>query len=194
MGRKSSDTSGMNVAEKQATPLAQRLNRLIVDGNALKDYLGVSAQAINQYRLGMARPSLENLCKIAEFYGVSTDYLLGLTDTPSIKEDIQAACKTTGLSEDAIYFLEAMKNIEGEKGQDIFKAINTLLSESNYGKCFDFWERISVFLFSPDKPYNLQAGNTFREMSAETVLSLLLTENDQLLREMRRELQKNGKH
>ena len=75
MGRKRSDTSKMNVAEKQETPLAKRLSELITDGNELKDFLGVSAQAINQYKLGLSRPSLENLCKIASYYGVSADYL-----------------------------------------------------------------------------------------------------------------------
>lgn len=63
MGRKRSYTSGMDVAEKQETPLAMRLSELITDGNALKEFLGVSAQAINQYKLGLSRPSLENLCR-----------------------------------------------------------------------------------------------------------------------------------
>ena len=127
MGRKSNATSGMDVAEKQATPLARRLNGLIADGNALKDYLGVSAQAINQYRLGMARPSLENLCKIAKFYGVSTDYLLGLTDTPSTKEDIQAACKTTGLSTSVI---EWLKTITGDPAK--IDALNSILDSKTF--------------------------------------------------------------
>ena len=73
MGRKRSKTSEMDVAEKQKTPLAKRLSKLITDGNELKDFLGVSAQAINQYKLGLSRPSLENICQIADFYGVSTD-------------------------------------------------------------------------------------------------------------------------
>lgn len=133
MGRKRNDTSGMDVAEKQATPLARRLNELIVDGNALKDYLDVSAQAINQYRLGMARPSLENLCKIAKFYGVSTDYLLGLTDTPSTKEDIQAACKTTGLSEQAIEELHS-------KTCDTFSPICTIPELNDLLVSPKFWD------------------------------------------------------
>ncbi|MEY8262378.1 helix-turn-helix transcriptional regulator [Oscillospiraceae bacterium 50-60] len=40
--------------------------------------------------------------KLAKYYGVSSDYLLGLSETPSIDEDIQVACKVTGLSEKAI--------------------------------------------------------------------------------------------
>ena len=86
MGRKKTPTSTMNVAEKQNTDLAKRLDSLITDVNALKNYLGISAQAINQYRLGISRPSLENLCKIADYYHVTTDYLLGRTTSRSIKD------------------------------------------------------------------------------------------------------------
>lgn len=40
--------------------------------------------------------------ELAQYYGVSSDYLLGLSGTPSVDEDIQAACKVTGLSTEAI--------------------------------------------------------------------------------------------
>lgn len=108
MGRKKNPASDMDVSGKLSMPLAQRLNELITDTNALKDHLGVSAQAVNQYRLGLARPSLENLCKIADFYNTSTDYLLGLSNTPSVKEDIQQACKTTGLSTAVVDWLKSI--------------------------------------------------------------------------------------
>lgn len=45
MGRKKTPTSTMNVAEKQNTDLAKRLDGLITDVNALKNYLGISAQS-----------------------------------------------------------------------------------------------------------------------------------------------------
>lgn len=48
--------------------------------------------------------------KLAEYYGVSSDYLLGLSETPSIDEDIQVACKVTGLSGEAIHCLQAIAN------------------------------------------------------------------------------------
>lgn len=102
MGRKRSANSEMNVAEKLSTPLAERLNELITDGEALKNYLNVSIQAINQYKLGISRPSLENLCKIADFYGVTTDYLLGRTEIKTTNKDMAAAVKTTGLCEEAV--------------------------------------------------------------------------------------------
>lgn len=43
--------------------------------------------------------------KLAEHYGVSSDYLLGLSPTPSIDEDIQAVCKFTGLSKEVVSIL-----------------------------------------------------------------------------------------
>lgn len=113
MGRKKTPTSTMNVAEKQNTDLAKRLDGLITDVNALKNYLGISAQAINQYRLGISRPSIENLCKIADYYNVTTDYLLGRTEVKTIDENIITAAKTTGLTENALQKIK-QSNLKGE--------------------------------------------------------------------------------
>lgn len=141
MGRKRSYTSGMDVAEKQETPLAMRLSELITDGNALKEFLGVSAQAINQYKLGLSRPSLENLCKIASYYGVSADYLLGLSGTPSTKEDIKVACKTTGLSEQAIEELRS-KTCDTPSSIFIIPELNDLLISPKF---WDFLYYLSLY-------------------------------------------------
>lgn len=42
--------------------------------------LNVSKQAITNLKKGTSYPSLELLCAIAEYFDVSTDYLLGLED------------------------------------------------------------------------------------------------------------------
>lgn len=110
MGRKKNTTSEMNVAEKLSAPLTQRLNELITDSNELKDFLGCSIQAVNQYKLGISRPSLENLCKIADFYGVSTDYLLGRTLTKTSDMDKRAMCDYSGLTESALELLHSFKD------------------------------------------------------------------------------------
>ena len=49
------------------------------------------------------------IVKLANHYGVTSDYLLGLATTPSVDEDIQAACKTTGLTEEAIKEIKATR-------------------------------------------------------------------------------------
>ena len=50
----------------------------------------------------IAGMSINNLCKLADHFGVSTDYLLGRTDVPAVEPDMQTAIKTTGLTEKAI--------------------------------------------------------------------------------------------
>lgn len=111
MARKKVPTSSLDVSGKKSAPLAQKLNSLITDPNKLKDYLGCSTQAINQYRLGISRPTLENLCKIADYYNVTTDYLLGRTPRKTVNEGIKAAARYTGLSESALSYIHDTEGI-----------------------------------------------------------------------------------
>lgn len=89
----------------------------MVDTNAIASYLGCSAQAISQYRTGASRPSLENIVRIAKFYGVSTDYILGLTDD---KPPYLTAEERTGFSADALKKMQEM-------GPERLAALFTLL-------------------------------------------------------------------
>lgn len=127
MGRKKNATSEMDVAEKLSAPLTQRLNELITDSNELKDFLGCSIQAVNQYKLGISRPSLENLCKIADFYGVSTDYLLGRTRTKTSDMDKRAMCDYSGLTESALEFLHSFKD-----NPDYSRIISAILENETF--------------------------------------------------------------
>ena len=45
--------------------------------SALAEFMGVSVQAYQKYEYGTAEPTFDSLCKLADFYNVSTDYLLG---------------------------------------------------------------------------------------------------------------------
>lgn len=62
--------------------------------------------------------------KLAEYYGVSSDYLLELSSTPSVKEDEQMVCKMTGLSAGSVQCLNRLTTIAEEK---YAKAIDFLL-------------------------------------------------------------------
>lgn len=105
MGRKKSDISEMDIVEKLNSPFPIALNALIKEHNnarELMEHLGISPQAVNQYRNGLSRPSLENICKIADFYNVSVDYLLGRTTTKNPDPNMRQTVEFTGLSEEAI--------------------------------------------------------------------------------------------
>ena len=69
---------------------------------ALAEKIGVRRQTVSNYREGQSSPDWETLCKIADFFNVSTDYLLGRTTIKSPKTDLQAVCQYLGLSEKAV--------------------------------------------------------------------------------------------
>ncbi len=50
--------------------------------------LNLSRGQISNYELGSRQPDYETLSKIADFFDVSTDYLLDRTDDPSPKDDV----------------------------------------------------------------------------------------------------------
>ena len=45
------------------------------------EVLGVSQNTYSQYEIGVLNYPVDALVKLADFYGVSVDYLLGRTDT-----------------------------------------------------------------------------------------------------------------
>ena len=46
----------------------------------LADIIHVSQQSINKYENHDVEPNIETLCEIADYFDVSTDYLIGRTD------------------------------------------------------------------------------------------------------------------
>ncbi len=74
------------------------------------ELLGVSVQSYSAYE-GSREPKFDFVCKLAQHYNVSTDYLLGLSDcSTQTREDIR---KTTGLSAMALNRLIEWNNSEG---------------------------------------------------------------------------------
>ncbi len=54
----------------------------------LAEYLEVSVGTISNYENGVHSPDLNTLCKLAEYFQVSTDYLLELTDNADSLKDL----------------------------------------------------------------------------------------------------------
>ena len=87
----------------------------------IADLLGVTRQSLSLYEKGERTINVEALGKLAEFFNVSADYLLGLSDVKSTEQDMKTACAVTGLSEKAInnikstYYLFPRLEREGTK-------------------------------------------------------------------------------
>jgi transcriptional regulator with XRE-family HTH domain len=84
-------------------------------------------QAVNQYKQGSSKPKTENLIKIADFYWVSVDYLLGFTDVPNRDTNLQSINMMTGLSVGAICKLNRIK----DNDKELSDVISVLIEDRN---------------------------------------------------------------
>lgn len=54
----------------------------------LAKFIGVSVQAYQKYEYGTAEPTFDSVCKLADFYNVTADYLLGREAAPNPFADL----------------------------------------------------------------------------------------------------------
>ena len=61
----------------------ENIRNLRIDGGytqkEIGEYLGISQNTYSQYEIGVLRYPVDVIVKLADFYNVSTDYLLGRT-------------------------------------------------------------------------------------------------------------------
>ena len=146
MGKKKVLHYDSAVGDKARTPFAMRLQDLTEDSkavSALAKYLGCTPQAVNQYRLGTSFPKTENLLKMADFFNVRLEYLLGRSNISSRSESVEAICEYTGLSENAVEKLhklnpndsisKAMINVLSDliESEEMFNLLTTIYSLGN---------------------------------------------------------------
>lgn len=70
----------------------------------LSKILNISESSVSLYEKGKRKPSLDLLIKIADYFSVSTDYLLGISDKEN--ENNMAEKDFSMLIENIVYFLE----------------------------------------------------------------------------------------
>ncbi len=128
--------------------LIERKNTTI---KAVADYIGVSRQAVSQYQDGSTQPNAETVVKIAEFFNVTTDYLL-TGQNKEVDESLNITCDFTGLSPKAVEKIVSWKSCDDyrrfwtEYISLIIEADNSECLLSNISKILGFskWEAISL--------------------------------------------------
>lgn len=106
-------------AEKVIDTFMERLQELVDDkldvnpalnAKAQAAEIGIPYQTFNKYLSGANGCTGERLFKICQYYNVSADYFLGLTDIKTPKGGMVRACKYTGLTEKAIVALRRQQH------------------------------------------------------------------------------------
>ena len=93
------------------------------------DDLGITRASLEYYEKGMRKPDTEMLLKICEYYKVSADYLLGLSNaqiTATDDEQLKTVCDYTGLSEKSVKGLK----VQRKKGLDYINTVFSFMLEN----------------------------------------------------------------
>lgn len=87
----------------------------------LGDYLGVTSNAVYSWENKKAQPTIETIIRIAEYFGVTTDYLLGITqeDVDGL-ERLKTALKEAGMWD---YDIDDMSKEDFEKAMQIMNML-----------------------------------------------------------------------
>lgn len=102
--------------QEEKSVLAERMTELRKKHNFTQEdiakYLDCNRATVANYENGKRQPDYNTLIKLAQKYGVSTDYLLGLTDVTTADRDLKFICDYTGLSEKSVQILHFFKDSE----------------------------------------------------------------------------------
>ena len=141
----------------------ERLREIMADHGTtqqeLSEYIGKSRQAVGYYADGSESPDWKTVAAIAQYFDVSADWLLGMSDVKNVDIDIQQICKHTGLSESAVDVIIKADEMS-------MQAINRLFES----KCFNsFALYMSLFL----KEYNSSTIPESDDKNIKTAENLL---------------------
>lgn len=118
------------------TRLRARRKALKMSGGQVAAHLGVSQVHISDMENNKRKPSLELLVRLARFYGVSTDYLLGLDEPQDGTEAVAPRDE----------YAEALQEIVGELSVgdkaalvELGRVLQRLAAERRQAEVFDFF-------------------------------------------------------
>lgn len=101
----------------------------------MADILEVSLSSYQKYERDAIMPSYETLIKIADFYGVTTDYLLGREQgEPSAVEKLAGEFNMTALEKEILEgYVNLPKEMRGDLMEFLRKAVENVMEEND--KC-----------------------------------------------------------
>lgn len=112
-------------------PFPKRLRALIkqkgITFDVLAEEVGTTRQTVSNWQNGSTVPDAVSLRYMANYFSVTTDYLLGLTDSSTIEKDVRAAADLTGLSTKAIEQLRLLSIYPAKK------------TDGNFEESLAFW-------------------------------------------------------
>lgn len=178
-------------------PVAERF-RLIMEEHphtgekttqkALAEAVGIRPQTISLYMDGTTKPTSDNLLKIAQYFDISTDYLL--TGVSSENKELH---KQLGLSEEAVNLIKrAHKDDQVGSTSPVIPILDELLSSVDF---FVFLEDLSLKIENLKKLAQLSPDELEKMMPGLNVPGYWEWDLNNYVQEfIKKELEKQGLH
>lgn len=109
------------IIEKRKKETGQNLRDMAKD-------LDVSLGVLSDWQNGNKTPRGDSVAKLAKYFGVSADYLLGLTDVQTIETDVRAVAEYIHLSDKAVAMLHKSNDLPYEYDSRYAEWLKDLLS------------------------------------------------------------------
>ena len=93
--------------------------------NSLEETLGYSRNTI--YSMKSKKPNAERLQEIADYFNVSTDYLLGRTDNPRIASDASIIDTDPIEEQTLVMFRKATEDMSDDEKERFNKALSRMM-------------------------------------------------------------------
>jgi transcriptional regulator with XRE-family HTH domain len=136
----------MDSKDSVSKTIGKRINTLLAEQDRkqkeLASVLNVQDNTVSYFCSGARTPNTFQIIAIAEFFGVSTDYLLGRTDVKSRDMGMQEICVQTGLSEEAVKKLSGMTADFKRSFGETERIYNSLMSALNGAICSEFFDEL----------------------------------------------------
>lgn len=117
--------------------------------------LNISYSSLSKYERGDQQPSFETITKIADYFNVPIDYLLGHTNVKDLKH--KAINDKLGLSDNAIHNLEKCNSLNYD--------VSTFIENEVFLKLMEAYTEYVLLLNLPDEPQIYEYGYDSFNMS-----------------------------
>lgn len=95
----------------------------------MADFLGVTRPAYTAYERGNRNPDYDTLRKLADFFDVTTDYLLGRSDHPRLSEKVEK--EVDAEVEELMEIIEGLPEDEKDKMKEKILAYAKGIADAN---------------------------------------------------------------
>lgn len=121
--------------ERFNSVFAYRLRELFKSGSTSQEKtaaaLNITRQTFGNWLNGRFQPDMDAVLRLADYYDVSVDYLLGRTKVRPLDNKMIAACSETDLTEDAVRTLSAM---EDDQAADV---LSDMITDPEFGRLME---------------------------------------------------------